>query len=242
MSRPLDDVLAQYGLNNGAPAGAATALALNPTTAPAPGVEVDPAIGASPVDNVQQALQYARQLEAQAKPALHAAAQAASRAPGIVGAAATGIAQATQPDQPIVSVPAADVVALIRQHESGNDYSALNKEGSSASGAYQYTNGTWGNYGGYSRAALAPRKVQDARALQDVTANLQKYGGDPFKAIAAHYLPAAAKNPALWDKPYPVTVHGKTIMVSPVADYIRSTVANTPLEGQFDAYLQHYSS
>jgi len=129
---------------------------------------------------------------------------------------------------------------LIRQHESGGNYAAINHDqpGNTASGAYQYTDPTWAGYGGYRSAALAPRAVQDQRAQADVAASLKRYGGDAFKAIAHHYLPAAANDPATWSQPYKLP-NGHT--VAPVADYVKATVANTPLQGQFDAYLKHYS-
>lgn len=58
----------------------------------------------------------------------------------------------------------------IRSCESGDghgsyDYRAENPS-STASGAWQIIDGTWGGYGGYHHASSAPRDVQDARAMQ----------------------------------------------------------------------------
>ena len=239
MDTRLDSILKQYGLYGDTPQGSDPAPNVTAPAAPVPGAPpADPAIGQDPIGNLRQAVSYAKQLGQQAQSSIHAGAKVAQNAPGIVGAAATGVAQATAPGGPPPPVDAPTVANLIRQHESGNDYTALNKQGSTASGAYQYTDPTWAGYGGYSRAAFAPRAVQDQRAQADVAARLQQYEGDPFKAIAAHYLPAAAANPATWAQPYKLP-NGHT--VSPVADYVRATVANTPLQGQFDAYLRHYT-
>jgi hypothetical protein len=240
VSNGLTDVLQQYGLDPSSAHGTLLSQQLN-GTAPAPvspqAPPADPAIGANPTGQMQQALAYAKQLQEQFRAPVHQAAQAASNLPGMAGAAGTAVAQATAPQEQQPTNPAM-LQQLIKQHESSGNYSAVNKH-STASGAYQNTDGNWGGYGGYAHAALAPRAVQDAKAHQDIAANLERYGGDPFKAIAAHYLPAAAHDPANWTKPY--TLHsGKT--VAPVADYVRATVANTPLQGQFDAYLRQYSS
>jgi LysM repeat protein len=54
------------------------------------------------------------------------------------------------------------IFARIRQRESGGNYAT--NTGNGYYGAYQYNIGTWGNYGGYARADLAPAAVQDAKA------------------------------------------------------------------------------
>lgn len=237
MSSELTDVLQQYGMDPSSARGSLLSGQLNGTSAPPPGTPTkDPAMGSGGIDGVGQALNYAKQLQGTFQGAVHSAAQVAAKAPGIVGLAGQTVAQATAPN-PNQPVDAGFLQGLIKKHESSDNYSAVNPH-STASGAYQYTNGTWGGYGGYSRAALAPRAVQDQRAMQDIQANLSRYAGDPFKAIAAHYLPAAAQNPGAWSQPYRLP-SGKT--VAPVADYVRATVANTPLQGKFDAYLQHYA-
>lgn len=63
------------------------------------------------------------------------------------------------------------LLALIRYRESSNDYAALNNVGS-ASGAYQFIDGTWiavvaktGVGAGFARAYLAPPVDQDYNAL-----------------------------------------------------------------------------
>ena len=57
------------------------------------------------------------------------------------------------------------IPAYVVKCESGGDYGAENGR-SSASGAYQITDGTWDGYGGYDRAVHAPPAVQDARAAE----------------------------------------------------------------------------
>ena len=124
---------------------------------------------------------------------------------------------------------------IIRRKESSDNYQAVNKDrpGNTASGAYQYTDSTWNGYGGYPKAALAPPEVQDRRFSEDIAHRLAVYEGDPYKAIAAHYLPALANHPDKWEKPF--RVHGRT--VKPVISYLRYVVKDTPLEAGLDEYL-----
>lgn len=89
-------------------------------------------------------------------------------------------------------------LAALRRQESSNNYRARSKY-STASGAYQYTNSTWNNYGGYSRAYLAPPAVQDRRAREDAIRKFQRYGN--WETVAAsHLYPAWATNRAMWNR------------------------------------------
>ena len=135
-----------------------------------------------------------------------------------------------------------DITNIVRAGESSGNYTALNREkkGNTASGAYQYTDRTWNGYGGYAKAMLAPKEVQDRRFAEDIARRHSKYGGDIFKIIAEHYLPAAANNPSVWQQPYKLQ-SGQT--VRPVATYIRHIISkakNPDLERAFDEYLSQY--
>lgn len=85
------------------------------------------------------------------------------------------------------------ILETIRMKESGNDYSAQNPV-STASGAYQFIDGTWkaltNKYGigtEYSKAKLAPPEIQDAIADKYVGEILQQAGGDVSKVPVAWY-------------------------------------------------------
>lgn len=132
----------------------------------------------------------------------------------------------------ILEAPTKLLTKIIREKESSDNYQAVNPK-STASGAYQYTDSTWNGYGGYSKAALAPPAIQDRKFQEDIHNRLAKFGGDPYKAIAAHYLPALANDPTRWDKPF--KVHGR--VVKPVIAYIRYVTKGTPLEAGLDEYL-----
>jgi hypothetical protein len=68
----------------------------------------------------------------------------------------------------------APILATIRTIESGGDYAA-EAVGSTASGAYQFIDGTWNNYGGYTRAAQAPPEQQDQKAAELIRAVLVEH-------------------------------------------------------------------
>lgn len=67
----------------------------------------------------------------------------------------------------------------IRHCESGGNYRAQNRH-STASGAYQYLDTTWGGHMGYAKARLAPPRVQDRRAIRD----FRRGGTAPWAASA----------------------------------------------------------
>lgn len=135
-------------------------------------------------------------------------------------------------------IPLERFVQIHKKKESSDNYQALNQEkkGNTASGAYQYTDATWNNYGGYPKAMMAPKEVQDRRYMEDTARRLQRFGGDPFKALVDHYLPAYASDPRRWGQD--VKLKGGTVR-SP-AWYLRYVTRGTELAEPLEAYLQSY--
>ncbi len=78
------------------------------------------------------------------------------------------------------------ILRTIRQRESGGNYSIKNPH-SSASGAYQFIDSTWGGYGGYRHAWQAPQEVQDRKAREHVLSILGRYNNDLWAVPAAWY-------------------------------------------------------
>ncbi|MBA2706119.1 MAG: transglycosylase family protein [Blastocatellia bacterium] len=78
------------------------------------------------------------------------------------------------PPQP-VGLPS--ILIKIRQCESRGNYQAQNSR-STASGAYQFIDGTWANYKGYQKAKHAPNHIQDEKALL----TYQRSGTTPWNA------------------------------------------------------------
>ena len=77
-------------------------------------------------------------------------------------------------------------LATIRAMESGGRYTATNPT-SSASGAYQFLDTTWGGFGGYARAKDAPPAVQDQKAALLVLQIQKRFGLDPKWIPASWY-------------------------------------------------------
>jgi len=86
------------------------------------------------------------------------------------------------------SADAKQIMAAIRTHESGGNYT-ISSPGSTASGAYQFLDDSWKNltkkYGigqEYARAKMAPKEIQDAIAAKFVEEILKANNNDP-KAV-----------------------------------------------------------
>jgi len=65
---------------------------------------------------------------------------------------------------PVVTVASGDAWEQLRLCEAGGNYAR--NSGNGYYGAYQFDIGTWGGFGGYARADLAPPAIQDEKARQ----------------------------------------------------------------------------
>lgn len=79
------------------------------------------------------------------------------------------------------------IAATIRHFESGGDYTAQ-AAGSSASGAYQFTDATWARHDGYQRAYLAPPATQDAKAHAHINSILKGHDNDVSAVPVVWYI------------------------------------------------------
>lgn len=110
---------------------------------------------------------------------------------GATGAAMTELPAAAEASMGPAAVPDASgltqdmVIYGIKIQESHGNYQAENPT-STASGAYQYIDGTWDGYGGYGHAADAPPEVQDAKMRADTQAAYDRLG-DWERVIASHF-------------------------------------------------------
>lgn len=69
-------------------------------------------------------------------------------------------------------------MAALRDVESSGNYTAegVPTPWGTATGAYQYLDGTWDNYKGYARAMDAPPEIQDEKARADMQRYYDEYG------------------------------------------------------------------
>lgn len=79
---------------------------------------------------------------------------------------------------PSGSIDLARFMAALRDVESSGNYQAegVPTPWGTATGAYQYLDSTWNNYGGYARAKDAPPEVQDEKARADMQAYYDQFG------------------------------------------------------------------
>jgi hypothetical protein len=126
------------------------------------------------------------------KPQQDATAATTNTGSGVIPGAPRATAEEAQ-NLPPIPADVEKILATIRTRESGGNYGAQNPS-STASGAYQFIDGTWNSltakYGigtNYPKAKLAPPEIQDAVAAKYVQEILQQAGGDVSKVPLAWY-------------------------------------------------------
>lgn len=94
-------------------------------------------------------------------------------------------------------------IAKVESGGQKNPYLAQSST-TSASGKYQYVDGSWAGFGGYAKASLAPPAVQEQKFEQDAIRHLNRYGSVELAAVAHFQGPGTAnkivQNPDLWNK------------------------------------------
>ena len=103
------------------------------------------------------------------------------------------------------------ILATIRYLESRGIYTLPPNKGN-ASGAYQFVESTWANYGGYQHAYLAPPHIQDERAAQDVNLFLRQFNNDVSMVPVMWYYPIAARETWRMDV-VPKPEHGNKLTI-----------------------------
>lgn len=101
----------------------------------------------------------------------------------------------------------AAILATIRAREHapnpGYDIYRKGYNGGGATGAYQFIDSTWGGYGGYASAHLAPPDVQDAKAAEHV-GHWLRVGGVEAVPVGHYIGHVPEPGSPEWDEvPYP---------------------------------------
>ena len=125
------------------------------------------------------------------------------------------------------------ILATIRTLESGGDYRAEAAR-STASGAYQFVDGTWDDYGGYPHAAHAPANIQDQKAATMVRTVLDSHDQQVLAVPVVWYLGhLPGEHSVEWDR---VPVPGAGNILSPrqyqtrwLTEYDKQAQSDNPL-------------
>ncbi len=135
------------------------------------------------------------------------------RVPGSTTTTTTTTTLPAPPERNITAYPEQMqyILATIRYLESRGIYTLPPNKGN-ASGAYQFVESTWQNYGGYQHAYLAPPHIQDERAAADVTLFLEQFNNDVSMVPVMWYYPIAARETWRMDV-VPKPEHGNKLTI-----------------------------